>query len=201
MLKSHLRQESTDRLLSPLSRLGLHPNSWSGLSLILAALGFTFLFMHSLALGIIFFALSGFMDAIDGAVARATNSASSRGAFIDGILDRYVEGLLYLGIMFYLGDMTILGLTIPIWTFVLLFGALMTSFVRAYADHRGLVKDPALQKRMGGLMERAERLLIIYAGMVLGLLNPEWLGWTVVLVALLSNITVLQRLAFALRRG
>lgn len=169
--------------------------------MLLAALGFIFLCMHSLALGIIFFALSGLMDVIDGAVARATNSASSRGAFIDGILDRYVEGLLYLGIMFYLGDMTILGLTIPIWIFVLLFGALMTSFVRAYADHRGLVKDPALQKRMGGLMERAERLLIIYAGMVLGLLNPEWLGWTVVLVALLSNITVLQRLAFALRRG
>ena len=59
------------------------------------------------------------------------------------------------------------------WFVVLIFGASMTSFVRAYADHRGVVKDPVELKRMGGLLERLERLMLLYTGMLLGLFNPS----------------------------
>jgi archaetidylinositol phosphate synthase len=157
--------------------------------------------MHSLPLGLALFAISGFIDMVDGAVARTTGTASTRGAFVDGVLDRYVEALLSLGLMIYLDGREYFFIPVQIWIFILLFGSLMTSFVRAYADHRGLVKDQEKLKKMGGLIERAERLILLYMGMALGMYDPDLLGWAVVAVALLSNATVLQRMIFALNQG
>ena len=201
MLKSRLPTEQTDRILGGFSRLGLGPTCWTMLSLVPASAGFLALASHRLAEGLVLFALSGFIDMVDGAVARATNSSTSSGAFIDGVLDRYVELLLCLGLTLYLGPEVYLLLPVTFWMVLLIFGSVMTSFVRAYADHRGLVKDPTLQKRMGGLLERAERLMLLYLGMLLGIFDQRWLVWAVVLVAILSNATAMQRILFALRHG
>lgn len=202
MLKANLKTEQTDRLVQGLARLGLSPNGWTLLSLLPAAAGLAALAAaHSLAAGLVLFMLSGFIDMVDGAVARATGQASVSGAFIDGVVDRYVELLLCLGLTLYLGREAGPLLPIPFWMVLMIFGAVMTSFVRAYADHRGVVKDPLLQKSMGGLLERAERLLVLYLGMFLGIFDQSWLVWAIVAVAVLSNITALQRIAFALRHS
>jgi len=92
-----------------------------------------------------------------------------------------------------------MGLQRDAWFMLLVFGALMTSFSRAYADHRGVVKDPRELKRMGGLLERGERLILLYAGMVAGLANTEWLMAAVAVAAVLANCTALQRISFAVR--
>jgi archaetidylinositol phosphate synthase len=199
MLKSRLQPEQTDILLRRFSRLGISPTGWTMMSLVLAAAGCAALVSHHLAFGLIFFAISGFMDMVDGAVARATNSSSAKGAFIDGVLDRYVEMLLFLGLIFYMRpDYVLLLLPVQAWIAMLIFGSIMTSFSRAYADHRGLVKDPLLLKRMGGVLERAERLMLLYLGMLLGMVDQRYLGWVIVLAAILSNATVIQRIFFAL---
>jgi len=54
---------------------------------------------------------------------------------------------------------------------------------------------------MGGLLERFERLMLLYAGMLLGLFNTEWLMAVVALTALLANLTALQRIAFSIRHA
>jgi hypothetical protein len=77
----------------------------------------------------------------------------------------------------------------------------MTTFVRAYADHRGLVKGEEELKRMGGLLERFERLMLLYAGMFLGLFDTQWLIVVIAITAVLANATALQRIAFAIRNG
>ena len=200
MLKANLRSEKTDRLAGGLARLGLSPNTWTLLSLVPALLGLAALVMHQLAYGLVLFALSAFIDIVDGTVARATNQATDRGAFIDGVVDRYVELLLYIGLLLYVGRGGFLNLPKEAWFMVLMFGALMTSFVRAYADHRGIVTDPDELKRMGGLLERLERLMLLYAGMFLGLFNTEWLMAVIAITAVLANATVLQRIWFAMRR-
>ena len=200
MLKAHLESEQTDRLVRGLSALGISPNAWTLLSLLPALAGLAALSRHQLAAGLLLFILSGLIDMVDGAVARATGQASARGAFIDGVVDRYVELMLYLGLLFYLGPGSFWGLPKVAWFMLLLFGALMTSFARAYADHRGVVKDPEDQKRMGGLLERGERLLLLYAGMAAGMINPEWLMATVAIVAVLANATALQRIWFAVKK-
>ena len=201
MLKANLRSEKTDRLAGGLARLGLSPNTWTLLSLVPALLGLAALIMHQLAYGLVLFALSAFIDIVDGTVARATNQATDRGAFIDGVVDRYVELLLYIGLLLYVGRGEFLNLPNEAWFMVLMFGALMTSFVRAYADHRGIVTDHDELKRMGGLLERLERLMLLYAGMFLGLFNTEWLMAVIAITAVLANATVLQRIIFAMRKG
>jgi len=199
MLKANLRSEKTDRLAGGLARLGLSPNTWTLLSLVPALFGLAALIMHQLAYGLVLFALSAFIDIVDGTVARATNQATDRGAFIDGVVDRYVELLLYIGLLLYVGRGEFMNLPNEAWFMVLIFGALMTSFVRAYADHRGIVTDPDDLKRMGGLLERLERLMLLYAGMFLGLFNTEWMMAVIAITAVLANATVLQRIIFAMR--
>ena len=54
---------------------------------------------------------------------------------------------------------------------------------------------------MGGLLERFERLMLLYAGMLLGLFNTEWLMAIVAITALLANLTALQRIVFAIRHA
>jgi len=110
-----------------------------------------------------------------------------------------VELMLYLGLLIYIGRGDFLGLPNEVWIVLLIFGGLMTSFVRAYADHRGIVKDPGELKRMGGLLERLERLMLLYFGMFLGLFDIQWLMAVIALTALLANATALQRIRFALR--
>jgi len=201
MLKANLKTEQTDRLVQGLAHLGLSPNGWTLLSLVPAAAGLAALAAaHSLVAGLVLFVLSGFIDMVDGAVARATGQASARGAFIDGVVDRYVELLLYLGLLLFVGRGEFLGLPNELWFMLLIFGAIMTAFARAYADHRGLVKDERELKKMGGLLERGERLLLIYAGMAAGIFRPEWLVAVVALTAVLANATALQRIWFAVKK-
>ena len=200
MLKATLRSEKTDQLAGGLAALGISPNAWTLISLVPALAGLWALVMHHLALGLVLFALSAFIDIVDGTVARVTNQVTDKGAFIDGVVDRYVELMLYLGLLIYVGRGEFLGLQNEAWIVLLIFGGLMTSFVRAYADHRGIVKDPGELKRMGGLLERLERLMLLYFGMFLGLFNTQWLMMIIVLTAFLANATALQRIRFALRR-
>ena len=199
MLKATLRSEKTDRLAGGLAAIGLSPNAWTLISLVPALAGLVALVMHQLALGLAMFALSAFIDIVDGTVARVTNQVSDKGAYIDGVVDRYVELMLYLGLLIYIGRGDFLGLPNEVWIVLLIFGGLMTSFVRAYADHRGIVKDPVELKRMGGLLERLERLMLLYFGMFLGLFDIQWLMAVIALTALLANATALQRIRFALR--
>ncbi|OPY45451.1 MAG: Archaetidylinositol phosphate synthase [Methanosaeta sp. PtaU1.Bin028] len=194
-----LDKERSDRLLAAFSHLGLHPIAWTLLSLPLAAGGLAALAYHNLSMGLALFLLSGAVDMIDGAVARSTGQSTALGAFLDGVLDRYVEVLLILGLALHLGEGDFLGLPLMIWYLLLVFGSLMTSFVRAYADHRDLVKDEADLNRMGGLLERGERLILLYAGIAAGMYSREALLAAVAATALLSNATALQRILTAVR--
>ena len=201
MLKACLNSQDTDRLLHGFASFGLSPMAWTLLSLFAAMAGFLALCLHSLGLGLLLFVVSGVLDAVDGAVARAIGNATSAGAFADGVADRYAELMLCLGLLLYLGPRELLFLPMDAWFVLLIFGSLMTSFVRAYADHRGLVKDPEELKRMGGFLERGERLTLLYFGMLLGIFDQRWLVASVALTAVLANFTALQRMAIALKRG
>lgn len=204
MLKSRLVDgRKVDRLLAGLARLGISPNGWTALALAVAVGGFFALWGGSLLNGLILFLISGALDIVDGAVARAAGRASATGAFLDGIIDRYVEALLILGLLFYLGPGPEFIIPVGAWISILIFGAVMTSFVRAYADHRGLVRDQKiLATEMGGLLERAERLILIYAGMMGALLFGDgWLLGAIVIAAVLSNLTAVQRIFIAIRIG
>lgn len=201
MLKSLFDTERISVKLGMIfSRVGLSPNMWTLLAIFPAILGFiTLAICHNLFESFFYFLAAGVIDAIDGAVARVTSRVSAMGAFLDGVIDRYVEFLLYLGLLFYLMAKAP-EFIVPsyVWIVFLVFGAIMPTFVRAYADHRKVVTEPMDLRRMGGLLERAERLILLYIGLLLGLFNPSWLLYVVVAVSVLANFTAFQRIWFVL---
>ncbi|OYT40760.1 MAG: CDP-alcohol phosphatidyltransferase [Candidatus Altiarchaeales archaeon ex4484_43] len=179
------------------SGFGISPNMWTLLALIPAVFGFLSLYSGDILTALILFLISGFIDAIDGAVARVTGRATAMGAFLDGIIDRYVEILIYLGLLFFILPMeTEFYLPNAVWLALLIFGALMPTYIRAYADHRDVVTEPEDHKKMGGLLERAERLSILYIGMLFSCYDPNFMIYFIAILAILANVTALQRLWF-----
>jgi phosphatidylglycerophosphate synthase len=183
------------------SKIGLSPNAWTVLALLPAFFGFLALAYNQLLAGAVLFILSGLIDAVDGAVARVTGAVTNLGAFLDGIIDRYVEMLLYLGLLIFLQNNYVPELLIPhiYWIAILIFGALMPTFVRAYADHRNVVTDPREHRLMGGLVERAERMVLILLAMLLGYFNTAFLIYLIAVTAVLSHFTALQRILYVVR--
>ena len=165
MLKARFKPEETDRLAGGLAALGLSPNAWTLLSLLPAVAGMAALIQGKLAWGLLLFSLSAFIDIVDGTVARVTGQASIKGAFIEGVVDRYVELLLYLGLP--LSGRGSFSACPEIW-FMLLSSA--------PHDHicPGLSPITAVRSRARQLKKMVapgeERLMLLYAGMLLGLL-------------------------------
>ena len=180
--------ESVGRLFA---RVPLHPNTITVFSVIFAAAGFAlFLYPSLLPIGFAFFLLAFLSDVVDGAVARAKGLTSKKGAFLDGISDRIVEFFLILALFVSTTD----PITQLLLVSILFFGTCMTSFVKAYAEHSGIF-DNKTAKRMPGILERAERSVLLLVVPVLMLLGAtRFVVPLLALIALLCLATFLQRL-------
>ncbi len=138
-----------------------------------------------LLLGGILMILAAVFDAFDGTLARVANRTSRFGAFLDSTLDRYSESVIFLGLLVYYLQAGIQ--TEAILVVVALMGSLMVSYTRARAEGLGLdIKS--------GLLTRVERVLILIAGLISG-----WMLVALWLLAILSNVTALQRIYAAWR--
>jgi len=113
-----------------------------------------------LLVGIPLLAIAGFHDLFDGPVAKAAGTASVRGALFDSVVDRVADAVVMAGVAWYLvsvhdGELALLPLAV-------LGAASLVSYVRAKADALGLpMTNGGL---FGGLMERAERMILLGAG-------------------------------------
>jgi len=132
--------------------------------------------------------LCGFFDVMDGAVARLTGKVTAFGGVLDSVADRYVEFLIFAGIVS--GGLAEAGL-LPGWGWgiLALTGALLVSYTRARAEAAGTGTLDV------GIAERGERFIILALGAML-----TFTRYAVVLVALLAHITVAQRLIAARER-
>ena len=173
------------------SKFRLSPNQWTILTIIPVLIAFYYLINQAFLLAALFFIVASFFDLIDGSVARVTGNVTKRGAYLDTIMDRYVEGIIIFGLLF----VSLPGYFFPlyVWLFIYLFGAMMTTYAKASAKEK-LDKDIR-----GGFMERAERLLILFVGIVLAHYSLIYLTYVIVILAILSNISAIQRIVIALR--
>jgi len=130
------------------------------------------------AAGFAFLAFSIF-DMLDGAVARATNSASDYGAVLDAVLDRAAEAAMLGAVAWYFADRGEGWQGVA--TYLALFGSIAVSYMRARAE----IDDIPMR---GGLFRRQERIALLTIGLLFN-------GLTVVIVilAVLTNFTALQR--------
>nr|QNO47421.1 archaetidylinositol phosphate synthase [Methanosarcinales archaeon ANME-2c ERB4] len=184
-----------EKILKPLanilSRAGVTPDATSVLSLIFAA-GAGVLYTIScgdrtlaLAAGVLVL-LNGIADAMDGEIARIAGTASIRGDFLDHVIDRYADVFIICGIFF--GEY--IDWRIGVAAIV---GTLLTSYLGTQAQAVGL------GRHYGGILGRADRLVLIMLASLMYFLYPyeiygaSSLGWSIVLIAVASNLTTLQR--------
>ncbi len=177
------------------SRLGLSPNQWTVFTLVPTIIALFFLVKDMFLWAALFFFITSFIDLVDGSVARVTGRVTKLGAYLDTVMDRYVEGIIIFGLLFT--GLPDLFLPFYAWIFIYFFGGLMTTYAKAAAMEKGIVN----QEIRGGLMERAERLLILFIGILLAYFDAFYLMYVIVILAVLSNITALQRIGIVLRKG
>lgn len=177
------------------AKLGLPPNVWTIITIIPTLLAFWMLVKEQFLFAAIWFIIAAFIDMIDGAVARVTGRATKFGAYLDTIMDRYVEGIIIFGLLF--ASLPGFYISACAWIFLYFFGCFMTTYAKAAAKEKELVE----KELRGGLLERAERLIILFVGILLAAYKPLYLTYVIVVLAVLSNITALQRIWIARSAG
>lgn len=132
---------------------------------------------------VIFVIISSFLDLLDGAVAKKNNKQTEFGGVLDSVSDRYSDAIVIAGIM--------LGYSLnnnAFWFLVGIFvivGSIMVSYVRARGEN-------AINEKVTiGIADRPMIIVLIIIGAIFGCMN-----YAILLLAILSNITVLQRIRF-----
>jgi archaetidylinositol phosphate synthase len=197
-LLTKLKKKVQDMLASEAKaahKIGLTPN-------IVSLIGFALAFFSAAAyaiaqnqplwllLAVILLLASGFCDTLDGVIARIYQQQSVFGGFLDSLLDRYADAVVYAGVI-------IGGLCDLLWGLIALAGSLLVSYSRARAEAAGIKMESI------GVAERAERMIILAAASVVAIFLPQVLTFGfltisalnigIILLAVLSNFTVLQR--------
>ncbi len=178
-----------DPLVSIAIRCRLTPNFFTIAALLASAVAGLFFFFRMELWAIVAVAANALCDAMDGAVAREMKVQSKRGDFLDHAVDRYADIFIITGIF--------AGGLVPwqIGVFALT-GVLMASYLGTQAQAVGV------GRYYGGLLGRADRLVMIMAVGIIDLLVPlsfsglSLLGWMLILFGLLGHITAFQRFAY-----
>ncbi|MCX9010975.1 MAG: archaetidylinositol phosphate synthase [Candidatus Methanoperedens sp.] len=169
--------------LRPLAKkfISVNPNTLTVSGLLISLVSAVFFAKGEVMTAGIFLLLGGFFDALDGAVARENNRITNFGGFLDSVCDRFADAAVLIGAMY--GNLTAIppfsGWFIGTMAIV---GSLMVSYTRARAEAAG--GNAAI-----GIGERAVRVIILITGAFTGMVN-----WAVLLIAVLSFITVFQRI-------
>lgn len=155
MFDGRFRTEAEQRLRpvgANLKRAGVTADQLTVLGVVMAVGAAVAIGNGALRAGLLLLALTALPDVLDGAVAKASGTASPRGAFFDSVSDRVTDALLLGGVAWYLsttepGRVAVLPLAV-------LAASMLISYERAKAESLGF-------DAKGGLMERAERLIAL----------------------------------------
>lgn len=185
MLDTHAR-----KYVNPIIELGakfllklkLTPNNVTILALLLGIATSIFLYFDMQIIAVILLWVSGYLDAVDGAMARRSNSSSSFGTLLDIVSDRIVEVsiVLVLGLKFVDVRYNLIVLTVCILMSMTIF---LT--VGALSEKKG-VKSFYYQ---AGVAERSEGFIFFS----LMILIPSYLGIITNIFSILIIITAIQR--------
>ncbi|MGD9792111.1 MAG: CDP-alcohol phosphatidyltransferase family protein [Acidimicrobiia bacterium] len=173
-----------DRAVKPvgqqLRRMGVTADLLTGFGLLIAAGAMFAIANGKLQLGFLLVVLCAVPDLLDGAVAKASGTSGPRGAFFDSVSDRVTDGLIFGGIAWHLASTE--SAHMAMLPFALFGASALISYERAKAESLGF-------DAKGGLMERAERIIVLCFGLLFDALLIPVL-W--VMLAL-TCITAVQR--------
>src|SRR5688500_6417669 len=183
-------------VFEPLIRRGVDPNIVTTFGfLVTVAAGVAFFMGHTRIAGALVL-LGGFVDIIDGEVARGTGKSTVFGSFYDSPLDRSSEVVVFLGIFsLYSGGHPDFHYPWMVYTVALaMSGSLMVSYTRAKAEALGLDCNV-------GVMQRLERVVLIGVSALVfgGAFRGAVLTGVLIIMAILTNFTAFQRIAWVYR--
>jgi len=185
------------RLLRPwvrvAMRLGATPDQVSVLAFLLAILAGVAFYVATPTMylvGAILVFLNGWLDLLDGALARETGVDSPGGDLLDHVLDRYADVVIVAGLAAGI-DQYALG-------FAAVTGVLLTSYLGTQIEAVGL------ERQYGGLLGRADRLALIGIVGAISAVIPivggfSLVGWLLGLFAVIGHLTAVQRFLGAWR--
>lgn len=190
-------KEAARGVLAPVVRLAmalhLTPNTITVIGLLITLVASGLVAGGWLLVGAALLTGGSLLDAVDGALARAQGGGTPFGSFLDSTLDRAGEAILYAGIVTWFLATSDAPIIPVVAAFVALAGSFLVSYARARAEAIGISATV-------GLAPRTERLVLVIAGIALAGLGftPILIG-ILVLVATLSVVTVIQRIAHVWR--
>ena len=168
-------------------RLGLRPNTLTFIGLGVNLLAAWAMAVGEWLQGCSLIVLAGFFDILDGAVARNCRQTSAFGSFLDSVLDRYSDLSLLVGLLIYYSREGLILYQ------VLLGAAIMGTALIPYTRARA---ETLIPKCNVGVMERPERVLLIFFGAAIQSIMPVVL-W---ILAIFTNVTVIQRVHYTWRQ-
>jgi CDP-diacylglycerol--glycerol-3-phosphate 3-phosphatidyltransferase len=188
-------RRSLARFVDPVARLMLRlkvtPDgiTWFGCAATIFV-SVVFLAQGKFLIGAILFGLFGLIDLLDGTMARMLGTAGPWGAFLDSTLDRISDSAVICALIYFYvntqGQNNELAVIAGIVSLVM---SLMTSYARAKAESLDATCTV-------GIAERAERNLIIWIALLISALVTDVMPYALALLAVVSTITVIQRLLF-----
>lgn len=180
-------EEATLPIGRLLEKTGLKPNHITLASIFPAILASYLFYKGKLYLGLLFFLLAILFDVLDGSLARASGSKTRIGMLIDHYTDRTVEFLAVLGLTS--------GGYVPGWLGLLTFFSMISpSYIRARGE--AIYGKSAM---MVGIMERKEKLTLIFLGVIFQRFKPWSLTLSFLVISTLSLITAVWRIVFFAR--
>ena len=183
MFDGHLRapvEKAVKPIGDRLRRTRLTPDHLTVVGLVVALLAAVAIGLGWHAVGLLLVILAALPDLLDGALAKASNTSSQRGAFFDSVIDRVTDALLFGGVAWHFASeesahLALLPMAVALMSSVI-------SYERAKAESLGL-------SAKGGIMERAERIILL----CLGLLFPVILIPIMWIMLVLVTVTAVQR--------
>ena len=179
-------RKGIDRVVVPigkaLAKVGITPSMITVAGLLVTVVGAVLISQDQLVAGALVASFGSILDIIDGPLARVTGSVSLRGALLDTMADRLGEAAIWVGLVYHVGNEPRLA-TLAV---VALCAAMLVPYVRSKAEGWGA-------EGKGGLMGRAERLIVMMLGIGLegfGLTTIEPMLW---FLAIATWLTVGQR--------
>ena len=167
-----------------LRKTKLTPDHLTVVGLVVGAIAAVAVGSGRLRIGLILVILAALPDLLDGALAKASNSSSQRGAFFDSTVDRVTDAFLLGGIAYYFAETR--DPRLAVLPFAVSAVSSVISYQRAKAESLGL-------DARGGLMERAERIVVLCIGLFIEPWVDGALVWILSGMFVLISITAVQR--------
>ena len=178
----------TEKIGKAIARTGISPNALTLLTIVFAFITAYFIIIQWFLLGGILLIITAGVDAIDGAVARVTKRVTKFGSYLDAMVDRYVEAIIFAAI----------GIATNLW--LLVFIAFAGSLIISYAKSRAAMETKVENAKWPDLCERGERLTILIIALILfGIWQGTIFGFNLMfyflaLLSILTHFTAIQRI-------